>query len=169
MADFALWSAAAAPALGFQSETFIGGYMGNRESANALTLESSSVAQALLKLEEGEEWEDTATNHLERLNGMVKEATQRDKSWPKSGRALGGALRRLAPNLKKAGVVVEFKEKRQPKTGARLISIRKGGEICLTPVTSVTPVSEKGDDRPPGVTMFASPLGAYRHPQSCSG
>jgi hypothetical protein len=132
------------------------------------------VAQALLLgLEEGEEWEDTATNHLERLTGMVKEATRRDKSWPKSGRALGGALRRLAPNLKQAGVVVEFKEKRQPKTGARLISIRKGGEFCVTPVTLVTPVaeavSEMGDANSPGVSQTSSPHSSIVTPNHVQG
>jgi hypothetical protein len=140
--------------------------MGNRESANALTLESSLVAQTLLQLEDGTTWTDTATNLLEKMNGLVGEATRNDKAWPRSGRAFGNILRRLASNLRESGVVVEFKERRQPETGNRLIEIRKGGKSIVTPVASV---SERGDTTLPGVTQALSPPDSIVTPNCAQG
>jgi hypothetical protein len=162
MADFGQWGVAAEDALGLQPGQFMQAYLGNRESANVLTLDSSLVAQTLLQLEDGTSWENTANNLLAEMNGLVGEAARSDKDWPKDGRAFRNVLHRLAPNLRAVGVEVEFLKRRQPKTGGRLlrirkIEIRKDGIFVVTPVTLVTPVSEMGDNKPPGVTTALSP------------
>ena len=78
-------------------------------------------------------WKGTATELLKLLSGAVDEGVRRQKGWPSSGRMLSNALRRLAPNLRQAGVLVEFadpfgKPLREPGTGRRLITISSENE-----------------------------------------
>ena len=58
------------------------------------------------------------------------------KSWPKNGRALGNALRRLAPTLRAVGVDVTFD--REPDQKRRRI-IRLAHHTSQTPQESQTP------------------------------
>jgi cytoskeletal protein RodZ len=84
-------------------------YTYNRESANDLVIESSAVAAALLAFAEKEiEWLGPATELLQEINTRVSESAQRSKTWPKDGRSLSNRLRRLAPNLRAAGLTIEF-------------------------------------------------------------
>ena len=62
----------------------------------------------MLELAERGEWEGTATELLVKLDSMVGEGTKRLRSWPKSGRALRGALNRILPNLRAVGIEVTF-------------------------------------------------------------
>lgn len=124
MADFAIWVSAAEPAFGRESGAFIKAYVKNRAAANELPLETP-VAEALRKFELP--WTGTATELLRLLEGLTDERARRQKSWPSSGRSLSNALRRLAPNLRQAGLVVEMGA-REPGTGRRLITLsRKEG------------------------------------------
>ena len=50
MADFALWATAAETAFGWRRGAFLAAYEGNRQSANDVALEASSVARPLLDL-----------------------------------------------------------------------------------------------------------------------
>ena len=106
MADFALWGVASMPALGFDPDSFMNAYNGNRDGANSLALESSPISLFLQTIADKEVWQGTATELLDRLNRMADDLTQRQRSWPKSPRALSNALRRLAPNLREAGIDV---------------------------------------------------------------
>ena len=152
MADFAIWSVAAAPALGLSKEAFLDAYTGNRESANELTLESSAVVPPLrLLVAQKGIWEGTATGLLEELNERVDDKTQRQKGWPSNARALGNALRRLLPNLRAVGIDITFY--REAQSGRRLIAIGKGTDSIVTPVTPVTPVSGEGDANADRVTQ----------------
>lgn len=129
MADFAVWSVAAMPALGQTPKAFLDAYNSNRNDANSLALEASPVVpplQELTNITEG--WEGTATELLERLNGMVKESTLKQKGWPKSPRALSNTLRRLAPNLREAEIDV-IHEQTSGTGSAKRITIRKSREI----------------------------------------
>lgn len=121
MADFAKWVTAAEPALGLKPGAFMAAYTGNRESANALALDGSPVAESVQKLLDECEWEGTASALLERLGGIVGETGTRRREWPSSARTLSNALRRLAPNLRAVGCEVSFSESHHP----RKISIRK--------------------------------------------
>ena len=123
MADFALWATAAEPALGFAPGEFIAAYWANRESGNEVALEASPVGKAVIDfVAEVGEWTGTSTELLGELEPRVDEATKRQKTWPATARPLGGAVKRLAPNLREAGIDVDFT--RKGKRSARLIVLR---------------------------------------------
>lgn len=105
MADFALWSTAAEESLGLAKGAFISAFMGNRESANALALEASPIAPTLVALVgQREAWEGSASELLEALNQRASDETKKQQGWPKRPNALSGALKRIAPNLRAAGI-----------------------------------------------------------------
>jgi hypothetical protein len=107
MADFARWAMACAPVLGIRPEEFLEAYKANRRAANTLALDASPIAASVLQFMEGRErWTGTVVDLLHELNRLASEVTQRDKAWPGSGRKLSGDLRRIAPNLRRAGIEV---------------------------------------------------------------
>jgi hypothetical protein len=84
MADFALWSCAAAPALGWTAEQFLQAYSHNIQSANDLVLEASPVAQAVLQMLEHQHfWEGTATQLLAVLQPYLEGLSRQE--CPRSG------------------------------------------------------------------------------------
>jgi len=135
MADFASWAVAAEPGLGLEDGAFLDAYAANRDAAHGLALEASSIAAAVRALAAREAWQGTAAELLAALSAMVADAATRARGWPATPRALGSALRRIAPNLWAVGVDVVFE--RQPGSGQRLIRIRTrtGGDSCVTTVT----------------------------------
>ena len=146
MADFAQWGCAIAPALGWSEEAFLEAYASNRDSASVVALEASPVAQVLLDPAGPVPpiWEGTASALLELLNASAKESTRKARDWPKNALTLSKAVRRLAPNLRAAGLEVTFT--RQSKQ--RLIAIEKVG----TAASSASPASpsEQCDRGPDG-------------------
>jgi hypothetical protein len=98
MADFARFAAAAAPALGWDPDELLDAYTENRTQANEVTLDASPLVAPLRKLGG---FEGTATELLEELVAIVGDVAARSRVWPKSPSALSGALRRLAPNLRR--------------------------------------------------------------------
>jgi hypothetical protein len=108
MADFAHWAAACEPALGLDEGAFLRSYRRSIRDANEVALESSPVVGHLFELVRGGVWEGTAANFLTTLNDMAADADKRLRAWPKTPRAVAGLLRRLAPNLRRAGFEVTF-------------------------------------------------------------
>ena len=114
LADFALWATAAEKSLGIEPGGFVAAYDDNRADANDLALEVSPVVPELLKIIDDPAvggvggWEGTAQALLGVLDSRAGDGTKRLKSWPKTPRALSGAIRRLAPNLRRAGIDVMF-------------------------------------------------------------
>jgi hypothetical protein len=135
MADFAVWVSAVESALGWPAESFLKAYDKSREAANDLVLESSLFAHPLLELvAQRGTLEATASELLRELSGRVDEGTARQRSWPSNGRALSGALRRLAATLRNLGLRVEF----LPRRGrARLIRL----DYLGAPPSSASPPS----------------------------
>jgi hypothetical protein len=125
MADFAIWTTAAASALGWSESDFLSTYAGNRATAHEVALEASPVAPLVRELVESGTWEGTAGELLEKLNAMASDATRRLKSWPATGRTLAGVLRRMAPSLRKVGVAVEFRDERDLGRRRRQIRLSK--------------------------------------------
>ena len=123
MADFAVWVTAAEPALGWESGRFLRVYAASRAVANEIPLETP-VADALRRL--ALPWQGTMTRLLKALCGIADEKTRQLRSWPTSGQALSNALRRLAPNLRHAGIEVSF-DHRQPGTGRRIVKLSENG------------------------------------------
>jgi hypothetical protein len=128
MADFARWVVAAEPDLGIRGGSFLDAYFKNRAATNDLALDASLVSQAVrtwIGTQAGP-WQGTATDLLKTLNERTDDQTKRQKSWPANGRSLSNTLRRLAPNLRVAGVATTF-----DRTGhdrKRTIAIAKAGD-----------------------------------------
>ena len=138
MADFATWIVAAEPALGWETGTFLKQYESNREAANDLPLEASPIVQPLRKLlDKHAKWEGSATELLKELSRFADEATCQLKTWPRTGRTLSNALRRLTPNLRADGIAVSF----PPKT------------------KSMRPIHLEQSDNPSSPSSLASPGG----------
>ena len=114
MADFTKWAAAAAPAFGWTAEAFLEDYADNRGQTNLVALEHQMIATHLYTVVKGYpydgKWVGPASQLLAPLRNAAVEAGVRvDKvpGWPQTPNALGAALVRLAPSLRRAGWTVE--------------------------------------------------------------
>jgi len=110
MADFALWVTAAAPALGWQPDTFLDAYTGNRASTHEFVVEGSPFAATLIAYikDHPEPWEGRASDLLNALNGQATEETRKQRGWPADATRLSSELRRIAPNLRAIGLAVDW-------------------------------------------------------------
>ena len=89
--------------------SFLESYLAGATEAQDIVLETSVLGEPLrLLAEEAGSWQGTATDLLQALKSRAGEELSRAKEWPKSGRGMSGALRRLAPTLRSIGVEVEF-------------------------------------------------------------
>lgn len=150
MADFALWSCAAAEACGWSGKEFLAAYQGVRDAVHELTLEASPVGPLVRDFaQQHSPWEGTASELLTALDtlahqgGPLEDTTTqtphakqgvtlqapkagsdvtKQKGWPKNGRALSNVLRRLAPTLRAIGVDITFGD-RTGKQGKRQITL----------------------------------------------
>ena len=115
MADFAHWTVAAAPALGWEATDLLNAYAANRATANETTLEASALPGPLRSLGV---FEGTATELLTELSELAGENVARSKNWPKSPSALSGELRRLAPSLRRGEppILIEFERDASGRT-----------------------------------------------------
>lgn len=140
MADFALWATAAESGLGLPSGGFMAAYTDNRRSANEHALESSPVATHVIDLaRQRQEWNGTPGELLDTLDGMATDKCKATRGWPKSPRGLSGILRRLAPNLRAAGVDIGFTRATDRGRQRRI-------EIRLKQESSVRTVQPSDDD-----------------------
>jgi hypothetical protein len=109
MADFATWATAAEAGLGLPTGAVMAAYQGNRAAVNQTALEASPIAALVIALvrEQGV-WSGTATDLLQAVEGRADDWTRRAKGWPRTAHGMAGALRRSAPNMRKAGMRIEF-------------------------------------------------------------
>jgi len=114
MADFALWVTAAAPALGWQPDTFLRAYTRNRASTHEFVIEASSFAAILIAYitTQREPWEGRARDLLTALNANATEETRKQRGWPADATRLSSDLRRIAPNLRAIGLSVDWPKAR---------------------------------------------------------
>lgn len=107
MADFATWASAGMTPLGFTADAFMAAYRANIASGQGAALESSTVGHAVVEfIRQRGDWSGTASALLGELARQVGESDIRSQHWPKSPRGLAGAIKRLAPALRTAGVDV---------------------------------------------------------------
>jgi hypothetical protein len=108
MADFAIWVIAAEQMLTTDTPgSFLRAYNSNRAEGIATEIEASAVGNAILKLMQTDQrWESSATDLLKKLKTLVDEDLTKQKSWPKSPRALSGILKRLATSLRAKKILV---------------------------------------------------------------
>jgi len=149
MADFARWIVAAEPALPWESGAFLTAYGANRDAANDLTLDASLVSQSVRDFARdlAAAWTGTASELLKVLTENVGEGTARQKGWPANGRSLSNALRRLAPNLRAAGVATAF-DLREAGTGKRTLTIERVARGASPAPHPVPPCDARDDDTP---------------------
>jgi hypothetical protein len=120
MADLARWTAAACPALGWDADELLEVYANNRAAANETTVDASPLAAPLRRLGN---FEGSATELLAALIEIVGEGPARAKHRPKAPHVLSGALRRLAPNLRRADQPIAIEFDREGPTGRRVIRV----------------------------------------------
>ena len=120
MADFALSVNACEGTLGMGPGDALATYRGNRTETRNLALESSPLYEPVAKLA-CEGFSGTVAELLARLNCMMSEGMRRSVRWPKAPNALSNALRRMAGNLRAAGIEIEFS--RADLRGRRVVSL----------------------------------------------
>lgn len=114
MADFIEWVSAAEPAMGWTPGTLLSDYNENNSRGGAVVLESSSVAQALLRylsylFQHGNvTWRGSASALYAVLRPL---ASADDNEFPSTTHHLSGELRRLSSTLRKQGVHLHFGER----------------------------------------------------------
>jgi hypothetical protein len=110
MADFATWSVATEEALGLAPGSFLAAYGSNREDATVLAIEVSPIGPAIQEfVSDRGYWDGTAQELLTSLeDNHCTEQTKNRRDWPKTPQAIGKALRRLAPDLRSAGIDIRF-------------------------------------------------------------
>jgi hypothetical protein len=129
MADFATWIVACEPALGWPARAFLRAYERNRSEANSVSLDASIIGEPILKVANNGGFVGTASELSAKLDEMAEDRLKTHRGWPKNARAISGQLKRIAPNLRAKGVMVEwFRGK-----GVRKIQIGEvgtDGEVC---------------------------------------
>ena len=121
LADFALWVSACEQALGMQPGEAMAACQVNCAEARDLALEASPLYGPLAELAREGFTGTVAELHI-RLDSMVSDAMRRSMPWPKAPHVLGNALRRMATNLREAGIELEFN--RPDHSGRRIVAIR---------------------------------------------
>ena len=160
MADSCTWVTAAEPALGWAAGRTVTAWTGAREQASADLVAGDPVAQAIVALPLASPWQGTAAELLDVLNRGVAESVRSRKAWPASPRGLSGALRRLAPDLRRVGVAVELPTKARTAR-ERIITIRQGRETQDTQDTQDTDADSLNNsaDSPCPVACPVGPTG----------
>jgi len=128
MADFATWVCAAELALGWPEGSFLDAYRRNRLEANSMALEASSLVHPVMRIADRGGWQGTASELQSTLREeLLNSAPGEQAACPNSPRELSQVLRRLAPNLRQVGIIVEFS--RTPGDNSeRIISIRRSSD-----------------------------------------
>jgi hypothetical protein len=109
MADFAVWAEAVGRALGIDEGATLAAYLTNRDCAATRALDASIVAGPLRDWLQGqkEPWEGSCSDLLKELAAKAGDAVH-SRAWPKTPATLSGMLRRLAPELRRRGVIIEL-------------------------------------------------------------
>ncbi|MBL8800450.1 MAG: hypothetical protein JNN27_00520 [Planctomycetes bacterium] len=109
MADFAISAVAAGAAFGWTREQVLDAIESNRAGTNDAALSNSPVARGIEKLlEHSPHWTGTCDGLLRSLSGLDSELDRKRLGWPANARAMRGALTRAAPNLRRAGIDIDF-------------------------------------------------------------
>ncbi|HVB81599.1 MAG TPA: hypothetical protein VNE82_16835 [Candidatus Binataceae bacterium] len=140
MADFASWAAACEEGLKIEHGEFLRVYEANRAVTRNLALESSPLYEPLRELAR-DGFRGSTAELLLRLNAMVGDGTRRWPRWPKAPNALANLLRRIASNLRAAGI--ELDSSRADRMGRRIISVSAASNL---PERSSVIVSKRSED-----------------------
>ena len=135
LADFTRIGVAVERVLNYPAGAFLSAMNGNAEDQNDEVLQASPIALAVIALmnpdspfyktakdmlpeginvlEYRNPWQGTANRLLTLLTSLADDETKRIRTWPRVPRSLGTMLRRIAPNLRAAGIDVAFDRGRE--------------------------------------------------------
>lgn len=160
MADFCRLGMAMEKALGGDPHQFYTKYADMHRDSIQRTIDSSPVAAAIMALLENEPFGITAppVQILQRLNPLKPE---RCDSWPRSGKGMADALRRLSPAFSKLGVDIRKRDDLSRRDGHQW-EISKSKTLKTTSPTSLTsrdqPVREHGERGEHDSRVYDTPL-----------
>ena len=103
MADFARWIAACEPALGWEPGSFAEIYSANRTALGELAIEANETVRLIRDNAVCHDAHESVGSLLDKLRALCGDDRGKLKELPKTPRALGGLLRRYAPELRTAG------------------------------------------------------------------
>lgn len=111
--DFLKWIAAAEPALDWPPGRFMEAFKKSRAAQDDAILETSPIVDPLVDLlaSRGGDLAETAGQLLALLESKASERIIKSRAWPSTPRGLRAALERLAPNLRRIGVMVTFSDR----------------------------------------------------------
>ena len=121
MADFVIWVSACESALGLKKGEALAAYRANCSEARNLVFEASPVIDALREVAKAG-FSGTSSQLLDLLNKLTGDGARRSQRWPKAPNALSNSLRRMAGNLRSAGIEIYFN--RADHQGKRVLSVR---------------------------------------------
>lgn len=125
MADFTLWGAAVAEALGATAEAFLDAYESNKTLQMKQAILNNAVAHAVTVLmAEKSEWSGSPTRLLFELENIANKEKMdvKSKNWPKAANALMRKLNEVRTTLSRIGI--EVTEKHMGNKG-RMIILKK--------------------------------------------
>jgi phage/plasmid primase-like uncharacterized protein/energy-coupling factor transporter ATP-binding protein EcfA2 len=113
MADAWHWISSGVSAFGWKPEEIIKRFKEGHDGVSAGILEASPLYVTLMKLIEEpkvkmNKWRNTPTATLKKLEELLGENEKVPKGWPSNPKKLSEQLKRLAPQLRSAGIGVEF-------------------------------------------------------------
>lgn len=109
MADFYVTAVAASKALGLLKAEFENAYARNRDSIHGNAIQSSPLGMSIRRLmDDCHDWFGSPYDLLDDLSAYAQDEFGMDSSWPRNVRALMRDLKYLAPDLRAAGMCVQF-------------------------------------------------------------
>lgn len=114
LADFFSWVVAGAEAAGLEKGQFESVYRKRLKATNRQAIDNSLIGSAIAEFANRltEAWTGTTMTLLQELGNQqdpeMRHQLQRERSWPKTPRALGGQLRRLSPDLRRLGILINL-------------------------------------------------------------
>ena len=128
MADFAIWGAAIAEALGYSKEEFLEAYDDNIKIQHIEALEANPIARVIMAFMDDEnktEWLGPATDLYNKLKVIAESLSvdPHNRKYPKDPNWLWRRMKEVRPNLESHGIYIE-KDDSSRSTGRRII-IRK--------------------------------------------
>ncbi len=117
LADYALWASAAAMALGYSVNDFIGAYQENVELQNAEALEASPIAQTVIEYMRGKKDSRMSAAALFPILQKVAEGLGLGKtsSFPKDSNWLWRKIKEVKANLLSIGIIVDYDKRARPR------------------------------------------------------
>jgi hypothetical protein len=145
--DFAHFAVACERGAG-EPEAFLNAFQRNYETTDSTALEANPAAQVLLRVFDSQDpigrWKCTASELLQLLEENATERESRSLAWPKSPRSLSNELRRLTPQLERAGLRIHWG--RAGKERKRIIEITRITSLATVPAADTTAFPEYADE-----------------------